>query len=71
MNQNSDNRFPEQDEPEKIAGTTDENKQKEKYIRDSGKIEDLPSEDELVTMKAEPKSADNTESSPLADRNGE
>jgi hypothetical protein len=65
----TDNRFPEQDEPNKIHGT-DNDGGKEKYIRDAGKIEDMPSQDELAKMKAEPKSEKN-ESTHLTDRSGE
>ena len=71
MEQNKNSRFPEQDQPDKIAGTTDNDSQKEKYIRDSGKIEDLPSQDELAKMKAEPKNSGKNESSHLTDRSGE
>ena len=49
MNDNK-NRLTEQDESEKIHGTNDDSKQKEKYLRDAGKIEDLPSQDELAKM---------------------
>ncbi|MBL7696855.1 MAG: hypothetical protein JNK79_01805 [Chitinophagaceae bacterium] len=71
MEQNKNSRFPEQDQPDKLAGTTGNDSQKEKYIRDSGKIEDLPSQDELAKMKAEPKGAGRNESSHLTDRSGE
>ena len=70
MDQNKDSRYPQQDESEKIHGTPENDMQREKYIRDSGKIEDLPSQDELAKMKAEPKQQKN-ESSHLTDRSGE
>jgi hypothetical protein len=63
-------RFPEQDQPDKIHGTHDDSAQKEKYIRDSGKIEDLPSQDELSKMN-NPKKSDKNESTHLTDRSGE
>ena len=70
MEQNNP-RFPEQDQPDKIHGTADENAQKEKYIRDSGKIEDLPSQDEIAKMSDKSKKSDKNESSHLTDRSGE
>ena len=62
-------RFPEQPESAKIHGTSDDEKGKEKYIRDSGKIEDYPDQDQVAKMKSEPsgKSASN----PLTDVTGE
>lgn len=71
MEQNNNSWFPEQDQPEKLHGTSDDSAQKEKYIRDSGKIEDLPSQDELAKMKADPKSTEKNESTHLTDRSGE
>ena len=68
MEQNNP-RFPEQDEPYKIHGTTDESGKKEKYIRDSGKIEDLP--EETPKMSSNVKKSDKNESSHLTDRSGE
>lgn len=71
MDQNNP-RFPEQDQPEKIHGTTDDSGQKEKYIRDSGKIEDYPShDDELPKMDTHGKKPDKNESAHLTDRSGE
>lgn len=70
MDQNKTNRYPEQEQSEKIHGTPESDMQKEKYIRDSGKIEDLPSQDELAKMKADPKH-DKNESKHLTDRSGE
>lgn len=67
MEQNNP-RFPLQDEPDKIHG--DANAQKEKYIRDSGKIEDLPSP-ETSKMSAKTKKSDKNESTHLTDRSGE
>lgn len=61
--------FPEQEGPNKLHGTTDESGQKEKYIRDAGKIEDFPDQDDAAKMKADPKS--HSESSHLTDRSGE
>jgi hypothetical protein len=68
MEQNNP-RFPEQDQPDKIHGTTDENAQKEKYIRDSGKIEDYPEETPKMDTRA--KKSDKNESTHLTDRSGE
>lgn len=62
-------RFPEQNEPNKLHGTTDETGQKEKYIRDSGKIEDMPKQEDV--KKAEKKHGDKAESAHLTDRSGE
>ena len=70
MEQNNP-RFPQQDEPDKIHGTTDESGQKEKYIRDSGKIEDLPSQDQMTNKGTNVKKSDKNESSHLTDRSGE
>jgi hypothetical protein len=70
MTQNNP-RFPQQDQPEKIHGTTDESAQKEKNIRDSGKIEDLPSQEKTSKMSDKPKKSDKNESSHLTDRSGE
>lgn len=67
----NNNAFPEQDEPQKVHGTTDESGQKEKYIRDSGKIEDLPSQDDMPKMSPTAKKSDKNESSHLTDRSGE
>jgi hypothetical protein len=64
MEQNKQH-FPQQDEPNKIHG--DEDAQKEKYIRDSGKIEDLPE----PASNAKGKKSDKSESSHLTDRSGE
>ena len=69
--QNINPRFPEQDEPEKIHGTTDDDLQKEKYLRDSGKIEDLPKQDELSKTNTKGNKKDKSESSHLTDRSGE
>jgi hypothetical protein len=68
---NESNRFPEQHEPSKVHGTTDESAQKEKYIRDAGKIEDYPSQDELPKMSTNVNSPKKNESSHLTDRSGE
>ena len=62
-------RFPEQDQPDKIHGTTDEDAQKEKYIRDAGKIEDYP--EETPKMDAGVKKPGKNESTHLTDRSGE
>lgn len=69
--QNKNTKFPEQKEPEKVHGTTDDQSQKEKYIRDSGKIEDLPSGDDVPKMKSDVKKSDKVESAHLTDRSGE
>ena len=63
--------FPEQDQPDKLHGTTDTTGQKEKYIRDSGKIEDMPSQDELSKTGRNRNKNDKNESSHLTDRSGE
>ena len=68
MEQNNP-RFPQQDQPDKIHG--DEDARKEKYIRDSGKIEDIPSQDEISMMSDKSKKSDKNESSHLTDRSGE
>lgn len=68
MEQNNP-RFPQQDQPDKIHGTTDESEHKEKYIRDSGKIEDYP--EETPKMDTKVKKSDKNESSHLTDRSGE
>ena len=70
MNQDK-NRLTEQHESEKIHGTHDDSAQKEKYLRDAGKIEDLPSQDELAKMNGDPKSSLKNESAHLTDRSGE
>ena len=62
-------RFPEQDQPDKIHGITDEDAQKEKYIRDAGKIEDYP--EETPKMDAGVKKPEKNESTHLTDRSGE
>jgi len=69
MDQNNP-RFPEQDQPDKIHGTNDESGQKEKYIRDSGKIEDYPSQEKISKKDTDIKS-DKHESTHLTDRSGE
>ena len=68
MEQNNP-RFPQQDQPDKIAGTSDENAHKEKYIRDSGKIQDYPEETPKMDTKAN--KSDKNESAHLTDRSGE
>jgi len=46
MNEQNKSHFPEQSEPLKVHGThDDESKMKEKYLRDSGKIEDMPAQE--------------------------
>jgi hypothetical protein len=71
MEQKSNNpRFPEQNEPNKLHGTADETGQKEKYIRDSGKIEDLPKQED-VKQASEEKHGKKVESAHLTDRSGE
>ena len=62
-------RFPQQDQPDKIHG--DEDAQKEKYIRDSGKIEDYPSDEETPKMNTDVNKSGKNESSHLTDRSGE
>ena len=70
-NNNSNNRFPEQDEPTKLHGTTNEKNQQEKYLRDSGKIEDMPSQDALDEMDKTGNRTNKNESAHLTDRSGE
>jgi hypothetical protein len=70
MEQNT-NRFPEQSEPLKVHGTTDDSGQKEKYLRDSGKIEDLPEGENTVKMNSDTRKNDKSESAHLTDRSGE
>lgn len=65
----NDPRFPEQPESAKIHGTSDDDNKKEKYIRDGGKIEDYPSQDEVAKMKSEP--SPKNESADLTDVTGE
>lgn len=67
---NNNASFPEQDEPNKVHGTHDD-AQKEKYLRDAGKIEDYPSQDELPKMSINANSAEKNESTHLTDRSGE
>jgi hypothetical protein len=61
--------FPEQNESTKLHGTHDESGQKEKYIRDSGKIEDLPPSSEVAKMSSLEDSDVDTEH--VTDRSGE
>jgi hypothetical protein len=68
--QNLNPRFPEQDESNKIHGTTDDSGMKEKYMRDSGKIEDLPEHDK-PKKDTHVKDSEKNESSHLTDRSGE
>jgi hypothetical protein len=55
--QNKNPRFPEQDEPNKITGTNEENKSS--------------SQEQPAKMKSEPKGSDKNESTHLTDRSGE
>jgi hypothetical protein len=71
MTQEQNSAFPEQDKPEKIHGTTDESGKKEKYLRDSGKIEDLPEPQQPAKMSSEPGKKNKNESAHLTDRSGE
>ena len=52
-------KFPEQNEPDKIHGTTDHSDEQEKYLRDAGKIEDLPEQKEIPKMKSGNSKSDN------------
>lgn len=55
-----------------MHGTTDDRAQKEKYIRDSGKIEDLPGQEKQDQKKtADVKHSDKSESTHLTDTSGE
>ena len=67
MDQTNQSSFPEQDHPSKLHGTHDDTAMKEKYLRDSGKIEDIPDGPGTAKMNADvdDKSAD------LTDRSGE
>jgi len=65
-------RFPEQPESAKLHGTSgsEENeKMKEKYLREGGKIEDYPGQDDVAKMKSEP--TGRNESTHLTDVSGE
>ncbi|MEO8582272.1 MAG: hypothetical protein ABI415_00675 [Flavitalea sp.] len=44
--------FPEKSEPGNIEGTTDNAAQREKYLRDAGKIEDFPETEPVAKMKS-------------------
>lgn len=66
MNNINDQRFPEQEHPSKVHGTHDDHG-KEKYIRDAGKIEDVPDAPDTPKMNA----STPEESTPLTDRSGE
>lgn len=68
---NNNPRFPEQNEPNKIHGTTENAEQKEKYIRDSGKIEDLPEDEAVSKMNTEKNKTEKSKSEPLTDASGE
>ena len=61
----------EQNQPNKLHGVPDETSQKEKYIRDSGKIEDLPDDTDISKMKAEKLPDSKSESADLTDSSGE
>lgn len=72
MDQSINNpRFPEQDEPNKVHGTSDDDAMKEKYLRDSGKIEDYPAQSDMPKMDTGVKKQDKNESTHLTDRSGE
>lgn len=64
-------RFPEQNEPDKIHGTTENAAQKEKYIRDAGKIEDLPENETVLKMNTEKSKTEKATPEPLTDVSGE
>jgi hypothetical protein len=66
MENTNNQSFPEQEHPSKLHGTHND-PGKEKYIRDSGKIEDMPEDTETPKMKATEK----RESTHLTDRSGE
>jgi len=72
MDQTPDNtRFPEQDEPSKLHGTSDDAAKKEKYIRDGGKIEDYPDEEKATPKMSSDTSNEKSESTFLTDESGE
>lgn len=61
--------FPEQNESNKLHGTHDNSGQKEKYLRDSGKIEDISPAADTPKMNSDPDN--NVGSHHLRDRSGE
>jgi hypothetical protein len=63
--------FPEKSEPDKLHGTTDNADQREKYLKDSGKIEDLPENNEVAKMKSGTGKQNRNESTHLTDDSGE
>ena len=67
----SNNRFPEQEESAKLHGTYDDSGMKEKYLREAGKIEDYPAEDETPKMKSEPVNSGRNETISQTDVSGE
>jgi len=71
MEQQNNQRFPEQNEPSKLHGTTGETEGKEKYIRDSGKIEDYPPQDQPAKMNPDPEKKEGDKSEFLTDVSGE
>lgn len=71
MEQQNNPRFPEQNEPEKVHGTTDGKNQQEKYLRDSGRIKDLPGQEGVPKMKSDVLNSDKSESVDQTDRSGE
>lgn len=68
-NINRDHSFPEQNESNKLHGTHDISGQKEKYLRDSGKIEDISPVNDTPKMNSDPDT--HRESTHLTDRSGE
>ena len=70
-NQFNNTGFPEQDRPSKLHGTTDESGQKEKYMRDAGKIEDYPTQSDVPKMNSDNQTSTPSESTHLTDRSGE
>lgn len=69
MDQTNNPRFPQQDEPNKVHG--DEDAMKEKYLRDSGKIEDYPDQEQMPKMNTGTNKQEKNESTHLTDRSGE
>jgi hypothetical protein len=71
MDQQNISRFPEQSEPNKFHGTSDESNEKEKYMRDSGKIEDYPENHGTPKTTSDIPKDEKKESAHLKDRSGE
>lgn len=67
-------RYPEQQGPDKIHGDAENAAQKEKYLRDAGKIEDYPEDEpqrEAERKRVHTVNPDDAELSDLTDQSGE